>query len=58
MQDGLQRVWATDEPNNNFMYIRILGGGHNIHYDSNLEGTLGGKKNHISKKKNLGKGGA
>ena len=53
---GLQRVT---------LYLVILittefffGGRHNIHYDSNLEGTLGGKKNHISKKKILGKGGA
>ena len=33
-------------------------GGHNIHYDINLEGTLRVKKNLISKKKKFGKGGA
>ena len=37
------------------MCNQILGGGHNIHYDINLEGTLGVKKNPISKKKSLGK---
>ena len=38
--------------------IFFLGGGLNIHYDINLEGTLGVKKNLISKKKKFGKGGA
>ena len=54
---GLQRV---------SLYLVVLcaakfffgGGGHNIHYDINLEGTLGVKKNLISKKKKFGKGGA
>ena len=55
---GLQRVWSRNEPNYHFMCSQILGGGHNIHYDINLEGTLGVKKNLISKKKKFGKGGA
>ena len=37
---------------------KFWGNGHNIHYDINLEGTLGVKKNLISKKKKFGKGGA
>ena len=30
---------------------KFFGWGHYIHYDSNLEGILGVKKNHISKRK-------
>jgi len=52
---GLQRV---------SLYLVVLcaakfwGGGHNIHYDINPEGTPGVKKNLIPKTKKFGKGGA